>query len=152
MFNWSIILVLVSKYVVIHIKMLLSLKMSGHHGYAVAFKLKVSHLLSIQCSIQVLSMSWYPKELLFIYTVIHKDTRAWWAFLSFRVESQSLSKHKSYDISIISWKTSGHDGHSVASWLKVSHFVSKHCLNNKKHSENPKHLEEKHLSLVTAQY
>ena len=72
--------------------------------------------------------------------------------IRFRVESQSLSKHKSYEISKISLKTSGHDGHSVASWLKVSHFVSKHCLNNKKHSENPKHLEEKHLSLVTAQY
>ena len=37
------------------------------------------------------------------------------AFCSFRVESQSLSKHKSYEISKISLKTSGYDGHSLAS-------------------------------------
>ena len=47
--------------------------------HSAALGLKVSHIQSIQCSIQVLSLSWYPKELLFIYTVIHKGIRAWWA-------------------------------------------------------------------------
>ena len=51
MLNSGVILVLLSKYVIIHIKMLLSLKASEHDWHSVALGLKVSHSASNQCSI-----------------------------------------------------------------------------------------------------
>ena len=51
MLNSGVILVLLYKYVVIQVKMLLSLKASGHNGHSVALGLKVSHSLSIKVKI-----------------------------------------------------------------------------------------------------
>ena len=106
--------------------MLLSLKASGHHGHSVALGLKVSHIQSIQCSIEVLSLSWYPNKLLSISKCYYPE-RALQAFCSFRVESQSLTKYKSKNIG-------GHHAYFVALGFKGNHSLSmkgmKHVINS----------------------
>ena len=77
-------------------------------------------------------MSCYPGLVIHIKMLLcYNVTRA---FCSFRVESQSLIKYESYETSKISLKTSGHEGHSEALVLKVSHLLSIKVM---KYQKNP---------------
>ena len=86
--------------------------------HSVASGLKDSHLLGIK-------VKKYPNIYIFIY--YPKGIRASWAFCSFRVESQSLTKYKSKNIG-------GHHAYFVALGFKGNHSLSmkgmKHVINS----------------------